>query len=229
MVLDMAATKKTQPANTDTKPHETWVAIVQDAIKAQQLVTDNQAALGTRIKATFLTQFSADITGLGVAVPAAITAHEGAQQLTAEQTQALKVGANLIKGIRTAVKGQGPAAAVQAAYGVGSPVNRKLVKSVRSALDTIGQRIAAQATEADGFGITSDDAAAVAAAIAAIDGADQAQEAARATAPKTTKERNAIARRLLAGTRLIAGAGMRVFAGNPTLHANFAALVQKAA
>jgi hypothetical protein len=103
------------------------------------------------------------------------------------------------------------------------------VKSVRSALDTIGKRIAAQPAEADAFGITSDDAAAITAAITAIDAADQAQEAARATAPKTTKDRNTMARRLLAGVRLIAGAGMRVFADNPTLHDNFAALVKKAA
>jgi hypothetical protein len=227
--LDMPVAKKNQPAKQDTKPNLPWVSIIQDAIKAQSLATDNQAALGSRLSTAFLSQFASDVTGLGVAVPAAMTAHTGAVQLTAAQALALETGANLVMGVRTSVKGQSPPVAVQAAYTVGSPVHRKLVKSVRSALDTIGKRIAAQPTEADGFGITTDDATAIAAAISAIDAADQAQEAARATAPKTTKDRNAMARRLIAGTRLIAGAGMRVFASNPTLHANFAALVKKAA
>jgi hypothetical protein len=218
-----------QPANIDTKPQQAWAQIVQTAIKAQGLVNDNAAALGGRIVPAFFSQFGADITGLSAAVPAAMTAHTGAAVLTAAQGAACEVGANLVKGVRTAVKGQRPPPAVQAAYGVGQLVNKQVVSSVRTALETISTRIAAQPAEAATFGIATEDATAVTNALTAIEAADQAQEAARAGAPKTTKARNATARRLLAGIRLIAGAGMRTFASNKTLFDNFAALVGKGA
>jgi hypothetical protein len=221
------AAKKVKPAKSDTRPDLPWVSITQAAIKAQKLAQDNLAALGGRVTPAFFTAFVADIASLGTAVPAAMTARDGAVQLTAEQTAALEVGHNIIRGIRTTVKGQSPGPEVQLAYGVGSTVNKVLVKSVRSALDTIGKRIAAEAAEAQSFGIAPEDATAIADAIASIDKADKAQEDARAGAPKTTRARNAVARRLLAGIKLISGAGMRTFASNPTLFANFAALSRK--
>ena len=55
------------------------------------------------------------------------------------------------------------------------------------------------------------------------------QTAARATSPQATQARNATARRLLTGIRRISGAGMRVFATDPTRYAAFAALTKKAA
>jgi hypothetical protein len=225
----MATSKKVKPAKNDTRPDLPWVAITQAAIKAQKLAQDNLAALGARVTPAFFTAFASDISALGTAVPAAMTARAGAVQLTASQTAALEIGHNIIRGIRTTVKGQSPGPDVQLAYWVGNTVNKTLVKSVRSALDTIGKRIAAQPAEAQSFGIAPEDATAITDAIAAIDAADKAQEQARAGAPQTTRDRNAVARRLLAGIKLISGAGMRTFASNPTLFANFAALTKKTA
>ena len=216
------------PANTDTKPNLPWDVIAQAALKAQKLAGDNAAALGSRVTPAFLAAFATDITALGVVVPTVITTKKGAVQLTAAQKAALVVGHNLVIGIRQSVKTQA-SPEVQLAYGVGTSVNPRLVKSVRSALDTIGKRIAAQPVEAAGFGITADDATAVTNAIGAIDASNQAQTTARATSPKATQARNATARRLLAGIRRISGAGMRVFAENPTLFDAFAALTKKAA
>ena len=55
------------------------------------------------------------------------------------------------------------------------------------------------------------------------------QEAGRAAAPQTTLLRNAMARRILAGVKKIAGAGMRTFVSDPTTYAKFEALVSKKA
>ncbi len=214
----MATTK-----NGDSKPKQDWQAIVQLALKAQALANEYATQLGKRVPATFLTSFAADLTSLNSAVPAAMNAHHGAVQLTAAQDAALLTGYNLVAGARTAVRGQTSDKDVLLAYGVGVEV-RMLVKDVKTALQKIIDRATAQVAEADGFGIVDDDVTAMKNALTAIDAADVAQEAARASAPKTTKDRNAIARRLLAGVKRIAGAGMRVFASDPTTRAAFAAL-----
>ncbi len=224
----MAATKP-KVAKSDSKPDLPWVAITQTAIKAQTLAADNQTALGTRITTAFITAFTADITALTIAVGTTITVHQGAIQLTAAQDAALTSGYNLIKGVRTAVKSGSPDKAVLVAWGVGKRVQKTLVKDVRAGLVTISDRISGAAAEAAGFGITTDDLTDVTAAIAAIDAADAAQETGRATAPTTTRARNATARRLLAGIKLIAGAGMRVFKDDATTFANFEALVSRKA
>lgn len=223
------ATAKTPPSPDDTRPALPWAAIIQTALKAQELAQDNQAGLGKRIKPAFLAAFEADILALDVAVPAVQTVRDGSVQLTATQLTALTAGCHVIKGIREAVKGQNPKDDVRLAYTVGVRVQRRVVKSVRSALDTIGKRIAAQPTEAESFGITDEDAKAVTDAIAAIDKASQAQDAALAAVPATTRERNQIARRLLKGIKLISGAGMRAFATDSTLYPRFAALTEKGA
>jgi hypothetical protein len=214
------------PANTNTKPNLPWENITQSAIKAQTLSTANAVPLGSRLSTAFLTAFASDILAMGVVVPTVVTTKKTAIQLTAAEKTALASGHNLAMGIRQAVKTQA-APDVQLAYGVGTAVNPRIAKSVRSALDLIGKRIAAQPAEAAGFGITADDATAVANAISAIDAANQAQTTARATSPQATKTRNATARRLLAGIRRISGAGMRVFADDPTLYEAFASLTRK--
>jgi hypothetical protein len=210
----------------EKKPDQTWTQITQAAIKAQGLAVDYATPLGTRVSATFLTSFAADIAALSaVDVPGAITAHDGAVQLTAAQNAALQVGHNLVSGVRTAVRAMTKEPDVLLAYGVGKDI-RLLVKDVQAALETIAARVAAQPAEAQLFTITTDDITAINNAVAAITAADKVQEAGRAGAPTTTKARNATARRLILGTKVIAAAGMRVFI-NPadaTTRAKFVAL-----
>jgi hypothetical protein len=219
----MAATK-TKGATGNAKPRQSWIAIGQQALTAQGLAKDNAVALGTRVTAVFLAAFAADIASLNaVAVPTVIVTKKGAVQLTAAQDAALTVGHHLVSGIRTAVRGNTSNKDVLLAYGVGTEVPL-LVKNVKAALTAIATRATAEPAEAAAFGIVTDDVNDINAALAAIDAADTAQEAARASAPKTTQSRNATARRLLAGIKLIAGAGMRVFANDATTRAKFAAL-----
>jgi hypothetical protein len=217
----MGTKKKPPPA--EAKPRQTWTEIVQLGLKAQKLMTDHAAELGKRTPPAFVTSFGNDLAALNGAVSTVIIIKKGTVQLTAAQNAALTEGYNLVTGTRISVRGQTSDKDVRLAYGVGTEVPM-LVKDVKAALQQIINRVKAQPAEADGFGIVDDDLTAMQAALDAITKTDQAQEAGRATAPLTTKERNAIAKRLLAGVKRIAGAGMRAFAADPTVRANFVAL-----
>lgn len=214
-------------AHIDAKPKQDWNAITQLGLKAQALVTEHKAKLGDRLKTSFLTTFASDLTALGAVVPAARTARDGSVQLTAAQSSVVAAGYNLAKGVRTSVKGQHVDRDVLLAYGVGIRTNKFLVKDVKTALQKILDRAKAEPAEAEGFGISADDVAAITAQLALIDRVDQAQEVARATAPLTTKQRNSTAQRVLSGVKSIAGAGMRAFIHDATVFANFEALVRK--
>lgn len=222
-----AATTKAKKAKSDSRPKQDFNAINQLGLKAQALAGKHQAEIGPRLSAAFLIAFAADLAGLLDAVPAVITSHDGQVQLTAAQTSALLSGYNLVKGVRTTVKGHDPDKDVLLAYGIGTKVNRLLVKEVTAALQKILARLAAQPAEAASFDIVAEDQAALKAALDAIEKADAAQETARAAAPQTTAQRNATARRILAGVKKIAGAGMRSFTDDATVYANFEGLVLK--
>jgi hypothetical protein len=223
------AQTKAQTAKGDTKPDKDFDAIGQLALKAQGLATKYQATLGKRLTASFMTSFGDDITALSTAVPTVIQTKDGTVQLTAAQRKALAAGHKLAKGLRTTIKGFAPDKETRLAYGIGTKVNKLIVKEVTASLQKIADRMKAQPAEATAFGLVDDDANDIQAALQAIKDAGKAQGQSRAAAPQATRDRNAIARRLLAGVKKIAGIGMRAFANDPTTYANFEALVNKAA
>lgn len=216
-------------SNGANKPRQEFNAINQLALKAQGLAAQHAAPIGARLSPTFLTAFAADIAALGAAVPAALTSKHGKIQLTAAQSAALAGGYALVRGLRTTVKAHTTDNDVLLAYGVGRRINPLVVKDVTAALQTILDRVNAQPAEAAAFDIVADDTKAVQSALDAVAKADAEQEAARVSAPKTTKERNEIAHRLLDGVKKIAGAGMRTFVDDPAVFATFEALVAKKA
>lgn len=218
----------TKAARTDSKPADDWVVIVQRGLKAQDLATRHQVELGARIPPTLLPELAADLDALGDVIPAAITAKHRSIQHTAAQNGALATCYALVTAARTAVKNHQPAQDISLAYGVGSKTNRGVVKEVSAAAQKIVDRATDQPTEAQGFGIIDVDVNAITAALAALKAADQAQEAARAGAPLTTKERNTTARRIIFATKRIAGAGVLAFATDATVRATFEALIKKA-
>jgi hypothetical protein len=221
--------KTKQKAKGDAAPNQDLNSILQLGLKAQVLAQTHQAKIGARLTPAFLAAFATDLAALPHTAPSVLTSHQGQVQLTAAQTAALSDGYDLIKGIRTTVKSHNPDKDVLLAYGVGAKINKLLVKDVVAGLQKIIARMAAQPAEAIAFGLVADDTAALNAALAAITAADQAQEASRAAAPLTIKERNATARRVLSGVKTIAGAGMRAFVGDLTTYKNFEALVSKTA
>ena len=218
------STKKKLPAATGTKkPEKSFAEIAQRALKAQQLVAAHGTALGDRITPAFLTALNADVAALTSHLPEVINTRNESVRSTAAQDQALLVGRNLVSGAHAAVRGMTSDREVRLAYGVGTKVPL-LVKNVKASLQKIVDRATANPAEAVGFGITPTDITSFTASIAAIVAADTAQESARAAAPGATKTRNATARSVLAGIMRIAGAGMRAFANDPTIRAEFAAL-----
>lgn len=206
------------------KPNIDFNTLNSDGLKALALANAHLAAIGGRLTPVFLGEFSSDLTGLVAAVPAVINTTDDKVQLTAAQTAALSSGYNRVKGVRTTVKGQHPEKDVLLAYGIGSKTNRLIVSEVTAAIQKILDRAAAQPAEAAAFDITADDITALKDSLVSIQKADAAQESARATAPQTTAQRNATARRIQAGIKRIAGAGMRTFADNPSVYADFEAL-----
>jgi hypothetical protein len=222
------STTKTKTPKPETKPKHSFDAIRQLGLKAQGLATDNQAALGDRVSAAFLQQLGSDLTTLGGTLPTVITTRGESIQLTAEQAAALARGYQLVRGVRTAVKGQKPGKDVLLAYSVGQRVSPVLVKDVKAALQTIVDRATAEPAEAASFGIVAADLTAMQTAVADIDAAEKASTGARVSAPKTTSQRNATARRILAAVKTIAGAGLRTFVDDPTTSAEFEALIKKA-
>jgi hypothetical protein len=220
-------TAKTKPkvAKSDTRPDKDINVIVQTGIKAQNLAAKYATTLGARLSATFLATYAGDLAALPGTVPDAMTKRDGAVQLTAAQATALLNGYNLVKGIKHTVRSQGPEKDVLLAYGVGVRMSKLLVKDVTNGINKILARVKANTTEAASFDIGTADTDALNAALAAIQAADLAQEAGRAAVPQSTKTRNATARRVLAGIRKIAGAGMRAFPEDPTVFAQFEALI----
>lgn len=224
-----AAKTNARKAPGHSKPKQEPNLINQVGIQAQALAVEHEGRIGARLTADFLAVFAADLAGLLVAVPAVMTAKAGKVQLTAAQSSALDAGAKLVKGVRTTIKGHEADKPVLLAYGIGTPINKAVVKDVTAAIQKILARVTAEPAEAAAFDLVPADVDALHAALTAIRKADEAQEIARATAPLTTAQRNATARRLLAGIKKIAGAGMRAFADDPAVYANFEALLTKSA
>jgi hypothetical protein len=204
-------------------------AIGQRALEAQGLAAKHRAEIGDRLTDVFLLGFGNDITALTAAVPTVIKTKDGKIQLTAAQTVALEEGYKLVKGIRTTVKSHTSDKDVLLAYGIGAKVSKLLVKEVTAAIQKVIDRVAGDAVEAASFDIVQADVDALKAALKAIQDADKEQEEGRAKAPLVTKDRNAIAHRLLDGIKKIAGTGMRTFPKDPTVYASFEALVSKKA
>ena len=224
-----AATTKAKKAKGDTAPKQDIHIIHQLGHKAQELALQYQAQIGARLPPAFLASFAADLPSLIAALPAVIVAKGGQVQLTAAQNSALLNGYNLVKGFRTTVRGQKPEKEVLLAYGIGDKTNKASVSEVTAAIQKVLDRVADQPAEATDFDFVEEDRTALKEALLAIEQANATQEKARATSPQTTAQRNITARRVLAGVKKIAGAGMRTFVGDATVYANFEALLTKAA
>lgn len=214
-------------AKQDSHPKKEFSAILQNGLTAHALATKHQPELEPRLPNGCLVALAADLSILGAHVPGAKEAHATAQAATVSQDAALASGHALVTAIRTAVARSGASLDVQKAYGVGVKVSPKVVKDVKLAIGLILKRAAAEPAEAKDVGILPKDVTALNAAAAAITDADDAQEKQRAAAPLSTKERNATARRILAAVDRIVGAGVIEFAQNPTLRAQFEALIGK--
>lgn len=161
-----------------TKPKQDFNAIGQLARKALLLAEAHAVAIGDRLPAGFTKRLADDVANLDRAVPAAMNSKDGRIQLTAAQTTALAWGHSVVMAIRAAVKSEEPDRDVLLAFGVGTRVNRRVVKDVKAALKKIIDRLAAQPGDVQRFDIVQDDVDGLTASL--IETADRDQEAGRA-------------------------------------------------
>lgn len=215
-------------AKHDAHPQITFNAITQVGLKAYNLATTFPTQLAGRLAPTLLPALSTDLLSLGIAVPAVKTAHGTATAATATQNSSLDTGYQMASAGRLTVKQSTSDVGIRKGYGVGHKMSKLLVKDVKDGLQTLINRATGNVAEATGFGILPADVTRYQNQIIAIDAADQAQEKARAGAPKTTKDRNVTANRIIAAVRKIAGAGVVAFDTSPTERAQFESLIKKA-
>lgn len=214
--------------NQNDKPRMEFTEITQLGLKALQLVQQYSAQVTPRLAPTLVSNLETNLTAMGAVVPAAIGAKQTSKASTIAQNDVVSVGYGMVTAARLAVSKSKPrpSLAVRRAYGVGMKTNGGLVKHVVAALQQIAARIIAEPAEAKTFGMLPADADAFDAQVQAIQDADLAQENARANAPLTTQQRNAVANQVLAAVGSIAAAGLMAFPNDPTARGSFEALVK---
>ncbi|MBI4956816.1 MAG: hypothetical protein HY908_32665 [Myxococcales bacterium] len=209
--------------NTKVNPAD-FTRITQAGLKAHGLAVANKAVLDPRLPPGCTDALAQDLAALGADVPTAAAKRTTAKAATRTQEQVLAEAYALVTAIRGAVHKKG-AKDVQTAYGVGKKVSATVVKHVLAAIKIIVDRAKANTTEATSLGILSKDVQALEADYTAIAAADATQEAERANAPLTTKQRNQTAQRIVGAVVSIGTAGAIEFAKDQQKRDEFDALL----
>jgi hypothetical protein len=210
--------------NPNAHPNQEFANITYLGRKAVNLALLHAAALGLRLPPTTVSTLIDDLDLLGAAVPGARQVRHELKVATADQDAALRAGHARVKAVRAAVKKARASDEVKKAYGVGQALNPAIVRDVKSILQLILDRAAADPAEAGSLGIVQKDLDVMTVLHQAITEADKAQDEKRSRAPLTTQDRNRTANRILDAVARIAGAGGLEFADDPKVLAEFAAL-----
>jgi hypothetical protein len=210
----------------DTNPRKPFHIIVQIGLKTLNLATAHKAPIEERLPGVIDT-IAIDLDKLGVAVPGALQKRSESIAMTAEQRDLIQQGHTRVQAIRTMIQMARAPKGIQRAYGVGQKVVPTLHTSVTAALQQIVKRATDAPEEAAAIGLGPVAMADLTSFLATLNAMDKSQEETRAAAPLSTKERNLVANRILQTVAIIAGAGMLAFAGDPTTHASFEALVRR--
>jgi hypothetical protein len=192
----------------DTHPRKDFTAITQSGLKALSLALDHQAVIDPRLPAGTVAGLEEDLEALGAAIPGAVQVRHEAKAATTAQNTMLKQGYAQVLAIRKAVRKAEAPKDVQKAYGVGQATAPNRVRDVKAALQQVIDRATIAPAEAAGFGLLAQDVDALKAVLASITDADTRQEKKRASAPRSTKQRNLTANRIVQASARIAGAGL---------------------
>jgi hypothetical protein len=206
------------------KPNKEFSAITQAGLKAYSLFTTHHERLKDRVPADQVQTLVVDLEQLGVHVPGARAAKEGAKAATAGQGQALSHAFALVSAMRTNIGQRDVPRAVKAGWGVGARTSPAVVSHVSAAIRLMLDRAKDYPEEPAQLGVVQRDLDGLTAALASLHDADTKQEAARASVPAKTKLRNQTAQRIVGTTKVIAGAGVVEFAHEPE-RAEFQALI----
>lgn len=208
------------------RPKGTAEQIRQRGGEALALATDTRAAIERRLPPNTLEQLGTDLGAIGGVVPGALTARGQKRAATGSERATAVSVADHIKSIREIVKqAYSTDKAVLKAWGVGAVVNAKTTKSVVAAGNLIVERAAAKPDEVGGAGLVADDLARLAAEVAALQGADEAQVGQARASKEATSSRDATLVRVENAVRIIGLRGRQEFLRDATLRARFEALL----
>jgi hypothetical protein len=207
-----------------THPGQDFAGITQMGLKALGLAQAHPTELDPRLPAGLLPGLVADLTALGVVVPAAAQARAEVKVATQARGAAVGRGVDCVTAVRRAVRDAGAPPDVRHAYGVGMSLDKRRPNALKTVVGLIVGRLDEHPEDAAAFGIVQADIDAVRALHTSVDAVSTAQAQKRASAPQATKERNRTANRILIAVRRIRGAGVLAFAQNQAVRDEFAAL-----
>jgi hypothetical protein len=210
----------------DTHPGKPFHIVIQVGWKTLNLANTHKTEINERLPGAIET-LALDLDVFSVAIPGAIQKRSQSVAATAQQRDLIREGHTRVDAIRTMIQKARAPKGIQRAYGVGRNVAPNRHASVTAALQQIVKRATDAPEEAASIGLGPVVLAEITSFLGLLNATDKTQEETRAAAPLSTKERNLVANRILQTVALIAGAGMLAFAGDPTTHASFEALVRR--
>ncbi|MGV3625237.1 MAG: hypothetical protein ACO1OB_30780 [Archangium sp.] len=203
-------------------------AVTQRGLKALALAARHAAVLDARLPAGHVAALQANLTQLGAAVPDQKAVRADAQQASQSQKETFKKLVALLTALRTSVKHDEDANdADKKAWGVGIKLDVESPKRTLAAAQSVLKVAKAKPERAAQLSVFPDDIAKLEALHAAAVAADDEENVKRATAPLSTKARNALQKSVIAAVKKIAGAGVVAFALDATVRADFEALLER--
>lgn len=202
-------------------------ATIQRGLKALALANQHAAVLDARLPAGHVAALQANLTQLGAAVPEQKAVRADAQQASHSQQETFARLVALLSAIRTSVKYDADAtAADKKAWGVGTKINALTPKPTLAAAQSVLKVAKAKPERAAKLSVFPDDIAKLEALHAAAVAADDEENVKRATAPLSTKARNAAQKNVIAAVKKIAGTGVVAFALDASVRGDFEALLE---
>ena len=169
-----------------------------------------------------------DIADLSSLIPGADDAETGVRARTARQKDVCRRAHRRIAAVRRTIVRQTKDLEARRAYGVGEQISERVVRDMVHALRLIIGRIEAQPAEARSFGFRDSHLGALRTMLADVLAADLDQESARVALPRSTRDRNAAAGRILKAVGIVSDFGAFEFADDDARRAEFEALASHA-
>jgi hypothetical protein len=191
----------------------TFDNVITLGVRAKSLAIGH--LLQDRLPEGALEQLDIDVSLLQSRVPHTMETRRALRASTDTERAALAHGYELVRGVRTLVRGSRAGQRVRKHYGVGAKCSPRVLFEVVSVLQHIINRAETETEEAQSLGVMPEDVTRMREALVAIHKADQQQRELKIESPKQTQLRQEAAQRVLEAVRRIGGAGVTRFANQP--------------
>ena len=203
-------------------------ATIQRGLKALALAKQHAAVLDARLPAGHVAALQTSLQQLGAAVPETKSARAEAQSSSTSQREAFEKLVAMLSAIRTSVKHDADSTeADRKAWGGGTKINALTPRPTLAAAQSVLKVAKAKPERAAQLSVFPDDVAKLEALSAAAVSADEEENVKRATAPLSTKARNAAQKNVIAAVKKIAGTGVVAFALDASVRGDFEALLAR--